>query len=258
MPFAECEDVVFPGVGVYTPGTHNLEGDAVRLMGFKGSPESLTIHVRDSLSLKELLCSPVVQASQDVTLDYHCPFSVHTLKWALAVANFDGLKRLTVTGKNQLVVQPWELEPLPRLFKCLSGVDMTVLGTPVPRLPRTLPDELVHGEEDSWFRIRGHAVAVTTRHLPWVEAEIIEQRPIVLEIDFENGFHPHGYEILTGGQLIATQEVWAFNVRTPLVNFFDFLKQVKMPRLREFHLTGMRVSTGAVSQHLAPAKFVLH
>lgn len=230
-------DVVLPGVGVWHPRTRWLEGDASRMvdMNIKQSVQRLTVRVHKPEDLQEMLKGPKVSELEEITIEYIKGFSFHGLRNALSTANMDPekLKLFRVIG-NVDGIRPWQLEEFGKLYRCLSGATLEICGqTAIPGLVRH-DDEVVREENlglDQWYRRVGGLIATDGKSLPWFMDRIKDHKPTELALDCDDQF-------LLMNELPATVQVLRlYNVMTTLTIFCEFLRFLKLPRLKEFHMT---------------------
>lgn len=230
-------DIVVPGVGVWHPRTRWLEGDVSRLVGseVQQSIKRLTVRIHNPEDLPELLKEEKVAGVEQVTIVYIKGFSFHNLHAALGTAAFTPkkLQLFRVVGQVE-GIRPWQQEEFGNLYRCLSGATLDICGMKW-QAPFVRSDDIVFRDEqlglDIWYRVRGNMVATDAKSFPWFYNDIVAAKPSELIINCDNQF-------LLMNKLFQSIEVLRlYNVKTTLTVICEFLRHLKLPRLRELHMT---------------------
>lgn len=225
---AECErEVSLPGVGVWTPGTAQLEGDVVRVrrVTHEHSPKRLIVNIHDSSELQETLALANFQWVRELVLNYYEHDTFTNLKWSL-----DGLAPLSLDSLivSGVACNPWQVETLRLLYRGLASATLDFNG--VLHHPRhTTGVDEIHAVGDAWFRQMDHEAVVTSRYFPWTKHEIESLEIDSLVVDCDEQFHPTWIEPVKQMKL---RRLTLLNVTAGSHDLFAWLDGLNVPEFR--------------------------
>lgn len=227
----------YPGVGIWNWETRTLQGSADRLAGMgriPGNIDKLVVHVHNPDDLYAVLTNERTRTVRDLTIIYHGgTYNYSNLKQALQDCPSRKLDRMVVTSEPAVVIPPWRVEALKKLYRPLRDATLNVLGQIIPPGERPKEDRV----ESGWYRYTDGCVATNTLSLPWVQENILDEHPHTLIVDCDDQFH------LTTLQAIderfeVLERLELLNVSTVIEYMLKFIQGLKLRSLSELRITG--------------------
>lgn len=234
MVAAIDREVTIPGVGVYHPRTHWLEGAATRVSGLdiRQSVNRLTVHVHQPEELIDALTGAKMANVRECRVNYINGFHFPSLKRALDEASFEKLALLRVTATNSFSPSIRQIRTLRSMHRRIARAKLIVGDRIDCSQPTTIRDEVVRAGDGEWFRHYGGTIALYSTNLPWFD--IASRQPDTLEVDCDDAFHTPSVEVVN---TLTLNKLVLHNVSTSVTVFLNFLSGLNVRGLRTMEVT---------------------